>query len=393
VRLHRLGRQIPKTICVRTIGVEEELLLVDGRSGAPTAIAERLLRCWEHSSAGNGDTGPRPRANTGGGAIEAELQQQQIEIDTAPCTALADLAQQIHAWRQQADELARATGGRAVAIATSPMPTSPDVMPDSRHRAIAERFSLTALEQLTCGCHVHVGVDSAEEGVAVIDRIRVWLPVLIALSANSPFWQGRDSGYASYRSQAWRRFPTAGPTEQFGGVAEYRGRVAALLATGVPLDEAMIYFDARLSHRYPTVEVRVADVCLLAADTVLLAGLVRALVETAARAWARGDATRPLPAELLRMASWRASRSGVEDELLDPYSARPRPAADVVAALVDHIRAAARDLDDEDTLLAGLQRVQGRGTGATWQRTAYRRSGSLPGMILQAADRAVEKEV
>ncbi|HZA33060.1 MAG TPA: glutamate--cysteine ligase [Propionibacteriaceae bacterium] len=377
---------------MRTIGVEEELLLVDGRTGAPTAIAERLLQNWEQNTAGNGEASPPP-VSTDDGVIEAELQQQQIEIDTAPCTALVDLEQQIHAWRQQADKLARTAGGRAVAIATSPLPVSPDVMPGSRHRALAERFGLTAVEQLTCGCHVHVGVESPDEGVAVIDRIRVWLPVLIALSANSPFWQGRDSGYASYRSQVWRRFPTAGPTEQFGGVAAYRGRVAALLATGVPLDEAMMYFDARLSHRYPTVEVRVADVCLLASDTVLLAGLVRALVETAVRAWKRGDAARPVPAELLRMASWRASRSGVEGELLDPYSARPRPAADVVAALVEHIGPAARDLHDEDALLAGLDQVQRRGTGTMWQRRAYKSSGSLPDMILRAADRTIEMEV
>ena len=392
MRLHRLSREIPKTRRVRTIGVEEELLLVDGRTGAPTAIAERLLQNWEQNTAGNGEASPPP-VSTDDGVIEAELQQQQIEIDTAPCTALVDLEQQIHAWRQQADKLARTAGGRAVAIATSPLPVSPDVMPGSRHRALAERFGLTAVEQLTCGCHVHVGVESPDEGVAVIDRIRVWLPVLIALSANSPFWQGRDSGYASYRSQVWRRFPTAGPTEQFGGVAAYRGRVAALLATGVPLDEAMMYFDARLSHRYPTVEVRVADVCLLASDTVLLAGLVRALVETAVRAWKRGDAARPVPAELLRMASWRASRSGVEGELLDPYSARPRPAADVVAALVEHIGPAARDLHDEDALLAGLDHVQRRGTGTMWQRRAYKSSGSLPEMILRAADRTIEMEV
>jgi glutamate---cysteine ligase / carboxylate-amine ligase len=393
VRLHRRSRGIPKTRRVRTIGVEEELLLVDGRTGVPTAIAQRLLRSRPHDTPADDEKGARPGGSTDGGAIEGELQQQQIEIDTAPCTALADLGQQIRTWRQRADDLARRAGGRAVAIATSPLPISPDLMPGNRYSALAERFGLTAAEQLSCGCHVHVGVDSPEEGVAVLDRIRLWLPVLVALSANSPFWQGRDSGYASYRSQVWRRFPTAGPTEQFGGVAEYRGRVAALLATGVPLDEAMIYFDARLSHRYPTVEVRVADVCLSATDAVLLAGLVRALVETAANAWAAGDSARWLPAELLRMASWRASRSGLEDELLDPYSARRRPAADVVAALVDHIRPAARDLGDEDTLLAGLERVQRRGTGAVWQRRAYGKSGSLPDMILQAADRTIEKEI
>jgi glutamate---cysteine ligase / carboxylate-amine ligase len=378
---------------VRTIGVEEELLLVDGQTGVPTASAEGLLRSWQQDAPPDDEKGASPGDSIEGGAIEGELQQQQIEIGTAPCTALADLGQQIRTWRQRADDLARRAGGRAVALATSPLPVSPDLMPGNRLSALAERFGLTAAEQLTGGCHVHVGVESPDEGVAVIDRIRVWLPVLIALSANSPFWQGRDSGYASYRSQVWRRFPMAGPTEHFGGVAAYRGRVAALLATGVPLDEAMVYFDARLSHRYPTVEVRVADVCLLAADTVLLAGLVRALVETAVRAWTRGDAARPVPAELLRMASWRASRSGVEGELLDPYSARPRPAADVVAALIEHIGPAARDLGDEDALLAGLDQVQRRGTGTMWQRRAYNSSGSLPDMIVRAADRTIEMEV
>jgi carboxylate-amine ligase len=278
-----------------------------------------------------------------------------------------------------------------VAIATSPLAVSPEIRPSTRYQAMAERFGLTTVEQLTCGCHVHVGVESPEEGVGVIDRIRPWLPVLIALSANSPFWQGRDSGYASFRLQAWQRFPTAGPTGTFGNLSNYRASVAALLGSDVPLDEGMIYFDARLSHRYPTVEVRVTDVCLAAADTVLAAGLIRALVETAARAWAAGEPAPDVPTELIRMASWRASRSGLEESLLDPYSGRPRSAADVVEALFDHVRSAAADLGDEDQLQAALERLRTRGSGASWQRAAYAESGSLPKMILQAADRTLQE--
>lgn len=379
---------MPKTRRVRSVGVEEELLLVDGQNGRPTAIAGRLLQRWDAVA-------PDVSSSAGedGGTIEGELQQQQIEIDTAPCTTLDDVGDQILSWRRRADDLARTSGGRAVAVGTAAPPVSPDVMPSDRYRAMAQHFGLTVAEQLTCGCHIHVGVDSPDEGVAVIDRIRIWLPALLAISANSPFWQGRDSGYASYRSRSWERFPTAGPTDKFGGLAGYRGRVAALLATGVPLDEGMIYFDARLSHRYPTVEVRVADVCLAAPDTVLLAGLIRALVETAARAWADGDPVRDVPVALLRMASWRASRSGLEGDLLDPYSARPRPAADVVEALFDHVAPAARDLGDEDALRSGLNHLRERGTGARWQRAAYQRSGSLQEMILRAADRTIEKEL
>jgi glutamate---cysteine ligase / carboxylate-amine ligase len=372
---------------MRTVGVEEELLLVEQQTGAPTAIAERLLQRWKSDADTDRGAEKRPFA----GAIEGELQQQQIEIESAPCTSLADLAHQIQDWRRQADQLARTSAGRAVAIATSPLAVSPQMMPSTRYQAMAERFGLTTVEQLACGCHVHVGVDSPEEGVGVIDRIRIWLPVLLALSANSPFWQGRDTGYASYRSQAWRRFPTAGPTGRFGTVSAYRARVAALLASDVPLDEGMIYFDARLSHRYPTVEVRVADVCLAAADTVVVAGLVRALVETAARGWAAGEPAPELPTGLIRMASWRASRSGLEGRLLDPYSGRPKPAAEVVDSLFDHVRTAAADLGDEDRLQLGLERLRARGPGASWQRAAYAESGSLRKMILEAAGRTLQE--
>jgi carboxylate-amine ligase len=373
---------------VRTVGVEEELLLVEQQTGAPTAIAERLLQRWTSDA----DADPSAEADqVFAGAIKGELQQQQIEIDTAPCSRLTDLGHQIRAWRRRADQLARTSAGRAVAIATSPLSVSPEMMPSTRYRAIADRFGLTTAEQLTCGCHVHVSVDSSAEGIGVIDRIRIWLPVLIALSANSPFWQGCDSGYASYRSRVWQRFPTAGPTDPFGTVAAYRARVAALLASDVPLDEGMIYFDARMSHRYPTIEVRVADVCLAAADTVVLAGLVRALVETAARSWAGGEPAPELPTDLIRMASWRASRSGLAGQLLEPYTGRPRPASDVVEALFAHVRSAAVDLGDEDDLHAGLERLRVRGPGASWQRNGYAASGSLRQMILQAADRTLEE--
>ena len=167
---------------------------------------------------------------------------------------------------------------------------------------MAEQFGLTQAEQLACGCHVHVSVESPEEGVAVLDRIRVWLPVLTALSANSPYWQGEDTRYASFRSQAWGRWPSAGPIEVQGSVQRYRAMVSTLVGTGVLLDEAMAYFDARLSARYPTVEIRVADVCLRAEDAVLVAALCRGLVDTAAEEERHGGAAPAVPSP---WSGWR----------------------------------------------------------------------------------------
>ena len=136
------------------------------------------------------------------------------------------------------------------------------MLPDRRAHAIRAEFGQTAREQLTCGCHVHVEVADDEEGVRILDHLRPWTAILLALSGNSPSWQGTHTGYASYRSQVWGRWPTAGPTAPFGDAAGYRAVIDGLLRSGTILDEGMVYFDARLSSRYPTVEVRVADVCL-----------------------------------------------------------------------------------------------------------------------------------
>jgi carboxylate-amine ligase len=348
------------------MGVEEELLLVDAETGEPVSVAPAVLR----------------QADSGGDIeLERELKQEQIETGTSPHTDLAALARQVRETRRHADEAARAAGARVAALPTSPLPVTPRTTPDDRYLRMGEHFGLTHAEQLACGCHVHVSIESAEEGVGVLDRVRTWLPVLTALSANSPFWQGQDSGYASFRSQVWGRWPMAGPVEVLGSVAAYRALVDDMLATGVLLDEGMVYLDARLSRKYPTVELRVTDVCLLAEDAALLAGLSRALVHTAAAAWRAGEPAPAVPASVLRLARWRASRSGLDDELLDPATMRPRPASEVVEHLFAHVRDALADLGDETHVRELLDAVLARGNGAIHQRQTYARTGDLGEVI------------
>jgi carboxylate-amine ligase len=248
---------------------------------------------------------------------------------------------------------------------------------------MVDAFGLTAEEQLTCGCHVHVQIESEKEGVAVLDRIRGWLPCLLALSANSPFWQGQDSGYASFRSQVWGRWPSAGPTELFGSVQTYHATTRAMVESETLLDQGMVYFDARLSQEHPTVEVRVADVCLLADDAVLLAALTRALVDTAARSWRAGVPPMPVRTEVLRLASWRASRSGLSGDLLAP-GGRPAPAQQVVHALVDHVRPVLTDHGELEIVDDLIGAVFSRGNGATAQRQSYRVGGQLTDVVAHA---------
>jgi carboxylate-amine ligase len=255
---------------------------------------------------------------------------------------------------------------------------------------MARRFGLTAQEELTCGCHVHVGVESDEEGVAVLDRIRPWLPALLAMTANSPFWQGEDSGYASYRSQVWARWPSAGANELFGSARAYHDTVRAMISSGTVVDSGMIYFNARLSERYPTVEVRVADVCLRVSDAVLLAALTRSLVETAAGEWAAGVEPSAVRVEMLRLAGWRAGRSGLETELLDPVTMRPAPAGDVIGRLLDHVRPALEDLGDHDEVREMCDELLARGPGAREQRSSHKRGGSLEAVVEDAVRHTLE---
>jgi carboxylate-amine ligase len=270
------------------------------------------------------------------------------------------------------------------ALGTSPLPIRPSPTPGERYERMAERFAVLPDELLTCGCHVHVEVDSGEEGVAVLDRIRVWLPILLALSANSPFWQGEDTDYASFRRQVWGRWPSAGPTEIFGSHAEYQAAVQAMLDTATVLDAGMIYFDARLSQHLPTVEVRVPDVCLFAEEVVLLAALTRGLVETAAREWRTGRPPPRIRTEVLRLASWRAARYGVDGELVHPCTGRPAPARDMLADLVDRVRPALADAGDLELVSDLLAALLARGSGASAQRDVYRRTGSLSAVVTHA---------
>ena len=362
----------------RTVGVEEELLLVDPGTGAPAAVATRAVQRAGAQPASPQD-GP-------GGVVEEELKQEQIETDTRPCADLTTLGEQVRARRAAAAEVAEGVGARVVAVGTSPLEVAPTTTPQSRYGQIVREFGETARQSLACGMHVHVGIGSPDEGVAVLDRIRPWLQVLLAISANSPFADGEDTGYASYRTQSWSRWPSAGPTGTFGSVQAYRATVESLLATGTVLDEGMVYFDARLARAYPTVEIRVADVCLRAEDAVLVAALARGLVETAARSWEQGEPAPDVRTEVLRLSTWRASRSGTTGALVHPVTGRPAPAAVVVDALVQHVSEALAGSDDADAVAEGLARLAERGTGAQHQREVHRAGGRLSRVVLDAAD-------
>lgn len=340
---------------LRRAGVEEELLLIDPDSGRLLAVSDRAMQAAP-------DVGEEA-------VVDQELFLQQIETGTAAHADLDALDQDVHRARQVAGDAAAVAGAAIVATGTPVLgATSFDVTPKDRYEAMMERYGAIARDQIVCGMHVHVDVADEDEAIGAFDRMRPWLPALLALSGNSPYWRGEDTGYASWRTQVWQRWPTAGPTEAFGDAAGYRSATQALEATGAAMDTAMLYFDARPSRRYPTLELRSPDVCTDVADVVLLAALCRGLVTTAAEAWSAGEPVAGVRTDLLRAATWRASRHGLADELVHPLTAELAPARAVVNAVVDHVRPALAAAGDEQRVEHLVERLLHAGNGADRQR-------------------------
>ena len=329
--------------------------------------------------------GPAPSASED---LEGELLRHMVETHTDATTDLDVVARQLREARRTAIAAADEIGVGVVAVATAPLGTAtPAVSANPRYERIVQEFGDTGRGAGTFGMHVHVDVADDEEGVRVIDGLRPWLPLLTALTSNSPYASSRDTGYASWRQQVWTRWPSAGTAEPYGSAAEYHRVGQTLISLGAALDEGMFYYDARLSATYPTVEIRVSDTCTDVDDAVLAAALARALVETFA------EQAEPDPAprsDLLRAAWWRAARYGLGGHLVHPVAWELVPASDALRALADKVGPALEAAGDTALVDDGLARLATSGTGARRQRQAFERTGDLKGVVADLVTRTAE---
>ncbi|MEV8534319.1 glutamate--cysteine ligase [Streptomyces sp. NPDC051211] len=356
-----------------TVGVEEEFLLVDARTFKVVPAAPLVLA----TAAGE------PHQ------LHAEGTRYQVEIATPVADSAATLREELGALRRSLAKAARMHGCRLLA---SPSPVvaldGPLHLTDDepRQREQHRRFGSLTDSLVGCGRHIHIGTLDVDSAVAVANRVRPWLPTLIALAANSPFWQGRDTGHASWRAMAWSAWPSAGLPPHFTSTAHYRRSVQTLLGSGAALDTKMVYWDLRPSGNWPTLEIRAPDMSPDIETAVLQAELSRALVATALR---EISARQPAPEardDVLRLARWRAAHDGLEGFGLDPYTGTELPAADLAEALLGHVAtelAAVGDLDHAATTLASLLR---NGSGAHRQRAAFARRGDLTDVLRHLAD-------
>ncbi|GIH76458.1 putative glutamate--cysteine ligase 2 [Planobispora longispora] len=347
--------------------MEEEFFLFDPRTGRTAPRAARIMAEVR-----------RPDR------VQREFAACQIETASSPHTDLGALRRELVRLRSELSGAARREGCRLTACGSAPFEHSASDAPvadEPRYRRIARVYGAIARGEKCCGCHVHVEVPDREEAVQVCNHLRPWFPTLLALTANSPFTAGRDSGYASWRAVAWGRWPTVGPPPLLGSAAEYRATVDALIRSGVILDEAMVYWLARPSHHLPTVEVRVADVCATAEEAVAYAAIVRALVATVLRDIRSGTPPPRPPEALLEAAYWRAARDGLEGEGLDPVTGTPVPAWRLVDGLMARIGPALAAAGDLPMVTERLFLLRCLGSGAARQRAVYDQRRNLHDMV------------
>ncbi len=351
-----------------TLGVEEEYQIVDATTRELAPREAKILPVAEA---------------TLGEKVQPELQSSMIEIGTSVCTTLADVRRELARERRCVIDAARRSGSRIAAAGTHPFSTWRDqsITPKERYRKLAADFGQLAQETVIFGCHVHVGLENREIALDAMNRVRSQLSPLLALAANSPFWLGEDSDYASFRTLVWSRWPMSGPPLAFASRTQYDDLIAKLIAADIIEDETKIYWDVRPSGRFPTLEFRVTDVCMTVDEAVMIAGLTRALARRAYLAGQRNETTIDSRHELVRAAHWHAARFGLERGLIDAQSGCIVPAEVMIETMLANLRDALEEAGDYDEVSSLVRATLRRGNGARRQRSMFRRTGHLEDVV------------
>lgn len=346
-----------------TIGIEEEYLLVDPatRDIARDPPAD-LVAQTEEALAARGMPGQ----------VSPEFLRAQIEVQTRVCRSVADARAQLAALRKTVAEVAGRHGLAPIAASTHPFAEWRGIgaTDRERYRALERDLQGVGRRLVICGLHVHVGIADEELRVDLMNQAGYFLPHLLALSTSSPFWRGEDSGLASYRVAIFNELPRTGLPDHFESWGEYRRQVDRLVAAGLIDDASKLWWDIRPSARFPTLEMRVTDMCTSLDHAISIAALYRSLISMLWRLKTANQRWRIYPHMLVKENRWRAQRYGTDEGLVDFGKGQVVPMADLVEELIALVRADAERLG----CLAEVEAVRNilrDGTSAHRQRCAY----------------------
>ena len=348
-----------------SVGVEEELMIVDGSSGALVSAINSIL-------------GEEPPS----GEIKPELLESVLEIATSPCADIRSVGEELLALRQIVRDRAHAKDLAIGAAGTHPFARWEDqrVVSDDRYRGLVHSLGFVARQELVFGMHVHVGMDDPEVAIRVANGLRPHVPTLIALAANSPFWRGEPTGLMSSRVPIFRAFPRVGLPPRYDDWEDYQRRVGLLTASGVIEDYTYLWYDVRPHPRLGTIEVRAMDSQTHVEHTVALSALVLSLVKSLAEAPASHGRVPEPPWEVIDENRWLAARHGLDAELIDPAGGERRSVRDITSALLDELAPHARELSCE-TELDGVRELLSSGNGALRQQMVFQANRDLRELV------------
>jgi len=352
-----------------TIGVEEEYQIIDPKTRHLSLRSPHIL--------------PLAQVVLGDPVVQLEFRQSQIEVATPVCSSLQEVREQLQRLRREVIAAAAKAGSHIASTGTHPFSHWQQqlITPKLSYQRLVQRYQRLMQELVTFGCHVHIELRDREMAVQVMNRARLWLAPMLALSASSPFWMGDDTGYASYRTVLISRLPMTGPPLLFENYRDYQATVQALINTQVIQDATQLCWDLRLSERFPTLEFRVADACLTLDEAVLMAGLARALVRTCYEHVLEDRPYKAVRPEVLRAAHWCAARSGLEADLMDVKAEQAVPAQVMVEQLLEFVQPALKAFGEWDEVYRLSQQVLAQGTAAARQREMCDRTGSLEAVV------------
>jgi glutamate---cysteine ligase / carboxylate-amine ligase len=337
-----------------TIGIEEELMILDAQTLELVNAIETML---EPATVGE---------------IKPELMESVLEISTDPCENTAQAGEQLRALRNQVTRVAAAKGLAIGSAGTHPFAMWEDqrIVARPRYRDLISALRFVARQELIFGMHVHVAVDDPDKAIHVANGMCVHMPVLLGLSANSPFWRADTTGLASTRTPIFRAFPRVGIPPHYQDWKDYERRIEFMIGSGVIEDYTYLWHDVRPHPTFGTVEIRVMDSQTRIEHTLALAALVQGLVRELSVHFDEGTPLSPYPFEMLDENKWLAARHGLEGEIVDLPSAERVPTRALARRLIDRMREHCQDLGSANELEAVDDLLQ-RGNGASRQVVVY----------------------
>jgi carboxylate-amine ligase len=314
--------------------------------------------------------------------VKPEMHQSVVEIGTGVCQTIQQARDEIKEIRQHIVKLARAHDLRIAAAGTHPFAQwrEQEIYPDDRYRMIVEDMKMVARANLIFGLHVHVGVEDRETAIQLMNGARYFLPHLLAISANSPFWQGTETGLKSYRCKVFDKFPRTNIPDVFQSWSEFEDFVGLLIRTNCIDNAKKIWWDIRPHPQFPTLEFRICDMPMRLDETIAIAALCQAIIAKLYRLHEQNLTFRHYSRALIMENKWRAARYGLDGKLIDFGKQLEGAERDLVHEILEFVSDVAADLGSEKEI-AYIEKILERGTGADRQLKVFAKTKDLKQVV------------